>query len=206
MRLSFVFIIFILSTAFTAPAGPAKKAEVNGYYKTYADYAANKIELMDEAVNCDFIAGRLFVRFKKGGQIVKVKCKDIWGFKFKSALFRDFHEKTTDYPCAVVSTGKIVYYEMGSQHIDALINNIKIEDGIQDWGHACYFSKTLSSDMMSVSNPAEFEKFKATFASDKALIACMDKDNGKIRSYKACVTAYNKSAQVKKKKAAAKKK
>jgi hypothetical protein len=186
----------------------ATKKEQNGYYKTYADFTQNKIELMDAAINCDFIAGRLFVVFRKGGNAIKVPCKDIWGFKFKNQLFRNFHEKHTDYPCAVVSTGKITYYEMGSRHIDALIHNIKAEDGTQDWGHACYFSKTLGSDMMSVSNTEEYERFKQAYTStDAKLFNCLNIRPGKVLYYKDCVVKYNKpTAAPTKKKTVTKKK
>jgi hypothetical protein len=200
MRLKSILLlsaVFAIVTSFT-PAPKAKKAEINGYYRTAADYTAHRLVPMDVAINCDFIAGRLFVRFGKGGEMQNIKCKDIWGFMFKSKLFRNFHQRTTDYPCAVVSTGKIVYYENGSRHIDALVNSVPPEDASEVWGHVAYFSRSITSDMFSVSNSDEYAKFKSEFGTtDKKLFDCMDKDDHRIRCYKSCVTAYNRSAQTK---------
>ncbi len=194
MKIKITSLLFILAlvSSFILPENKDENQGINGYYKSYGDYKAKKLQKMDEGKGTMHVFNTLYVRFKKDGKVEKIKCGDIWGFMFKSRLFRIDHTDYGDYPCAVVRSGKIVYYENGSAHIDALVNNTDV--GYGSSGHLYYFSKNLNSPIMSVSSASEYQAFASSFRSaHKKLIECIESNPPSREIYRNCAIEYNKT-------------
>lgn len=176
---------------------PSEHYSANGYFRTYDDFIAHHLEKMDECEGSMHIMNTIYIAFKSSGSRKKIKCADIWGFKCKNQLFRIDHNKYEDDPCAVMSSGKIAYYENGGNHLKMLLDSANYGNKIflsSESGHMYYFSETLNSEMISVSNPKQYRAFKSKYQSKyPKLFDCIDNTAPSLTVFYDCARKYNQS-------------
>jgi len=188
--------IGLLFLAFSPSAERPDEGIPTGVYTTYEDYAAGKIDPMDEIKNFSYGFGTT-VDFYKGKTKHAVKCKDMWGFKYKNTLFRI--EPIQREPEAVVSLGKIVYYENGLAYLNALMDNTS-SGSSPAGGTMSFLSKNLSSEMTPLPTPGvidpanHYGKFKKANKAFTSLYKCLDGCKGRYLEMRKCAENYNKNA------------
>ena len=79
----------------------------------------------------------------EGGPPMEVRCKDIWGFRLGSALYRV--EPDMGLPAFVVTTDAPWFYENGIAHLRRYLEETTTE--YVEWGPPGYLSHDLNSDM-----------------------------------------------------------
>jgi hypothetical protein len=195
MKIKLLLVLFCLFTliGFTSFKQNAGKDKTTGYYLTYNDYVKNKITTADDIKDLTYVGYKYSVVFIKDDEKVKVKCSDMWGFKYRGRLFRI--EPEYIHPVMVKSQGKIVYYTNGFVEIYKIRKN---EDTWRDKGYDDYLSNDLNSTIVGLpimgSTDKEVKKryadFKAANPQHNALYECIGeiKSLGKV---KRCVLQYN---------------
>jgi len=190
--LFFISCLFLLF-GFTKSSPQQSKDKTTGYYLTYNDYVNNNIAKTDDIKDLTYVGYKYSVVFLKDGEKVKVKCSDMWGFKYKGRLFRI--EPQYIHPVMVKSQGKIVYYTNGFVEIYKIKEN---EDTWRDKGYDDYLSNDLNSTIVGLPIMGSTDKdvkkqyadFKAANPQHNALYECIGeiKSLGKV---KRCVLEYN---------------
>lgn len=160
-------------------------------YNTYEDYKNNKGKTY-EGFQYQTVTNKNFkMLFKANGTKTVISTKDIWGFKYKDAIFRV--DRTDNQPARIVSDGKIVYYENGHAHVN-MLKNYSAEATV-GFGHFCYLSKDLESDFVPM--PAylvskakqKLKAFKDENPQYNDLFDCIEKDYD-YKKVRTCVAAF----------------
>ncbi len=125
------------------------KAQVEVFNSTY-DYTNNvstkyadfvKIKKADKGSDALFLDGN--------GKKVTINSFNMWGFKYKGMLFKFDNNGPTHYPLvAVISVGKIVYYENGTARMQMLKNGSNRGSYVKyDEGYEFYYGEALNGGM-----------------------------------------------------------
>lgn len=161
-------------------------------YRTFEDYQNGVSEKFDTYRGAGHSSGRVFLMFYNEMEKKKknVKCKEMWGFKYNGALFRN--EIFVGQPARVIIAGDIIYYENGIAHLDMIRYNKN--EGEFSLGAYCYLSKDLNSKMIALSITDEnheksFAEFKEQFPEFEDIYECMGKDYSP-RVVATCVAEY----------------
>lgn len=174
-RLSLLLLFFVCSFLVNAQTG---------IYRTYEDYINNKLEDVGELSNVVHVQGEFSILFKRNDEKIKVKCEEIWGFKYKNELFRVDHE--TQQPYYVYSIGKIIYYENGLAYLEMLRFNKDFAE--IEWGGAYALSKTMNSDM--VITRQQWKKFLEGNPELKDILYCLNQESYSIKNNRECVKKF----------------
>jgi hypothetical protein len=136
MKLKLIFLCYILFQT-----THIKSQDTINVYKTFDDFKNNNGEKMNEYMGISGIA--VSVSFKKGNEIVKLKCKNFWGFDYNGRLYRN--DMNTGLPCCVFKTGKCIFYANGQAHL--AMEKEKTNSSIFNVGYYYYISNNLNSDI-----------------------------------------------------------
>ena len=164
------------------------------FYKTYENYKNNIYEEFTKFKYNLLIEG-MYVNLKlldKNNETVIIQNKDYWGFTYKDNIFRfltstDSNNVNRFYVC-LVSKGKVMYYENGLMHLNALVTNSK--KGFYDFSDGrCFFSKdlnsTISEDIFGkfLNNPSH-QQFFTKYREYDQLYSCLLSDNKELENIK----------------------
>lgn len=146
-------------------------------YKTYEDFKNNngvKYEGDIKFISTDKITSleKAFIQMQNPEQ--RIRTDSVWGFKYKEVVFR-YSKGVLYIPIAVVSVGKIVYYENGPAYVDMLKKNKTkgtYQLGLE--GGDFYFSKSLESQAYTTLNRELVPFLKLPEYAD--LYQCLSKD------------------------------
>lgn len=171
---------------FFALCSATLKAQVE-VYRTYEDYQNGVSESYELYGGSMHMGGRASLFFYKNDKKTTIKCKEMWGFKYKDVLFRN--DVVNSHPTRVVIEGKVVYYENGFAHLEMLKYNKK--EGKYELGRFCYLSKDLNSEIIPI--PAHdkdylkaMKPFKAQYPEFQSMYECIEKEYS-IDNVKGCV-------------------
>lgn len=142
-------------------------------YRTFEDLQNKKGEEYGE-LDYDFYGDKWKLVFEKGGQKIKIRCEEIWGFEYKGGLFRIDTQIGKALPIRVIAIGKLVYYENGPAHIKMLRNESNSSTYGDFDGYATYISKTLTSELVPIE--------KSTIMSHNIKVAKSIKDFRKVNT------------------------
>ncbi len=132
------FIVILFSTILSLVANAQ-----TGIYDTYEDFKKDNMRVMKDVARANYAMGKYTIVFEDNdGKDVKVKAKNIWGFKYNGHLFRTDHVGNI---AMVVVQDDFVYYENGGAHLQML--RTKKNEGDFTSGYGCYLSKDLGSGM-----------------------------------------------------------
>lgn len=183
-----IFISLILMISYTSHA----QIEV---YRTYEDFQRGISEQFETYSGAMRSGSKVTLRFQNKDGKTNIKCKEVWGFRYKDALFRNDVE--VGQPTRVMISGNIIYYENGIAHMDMIRYNKKeVEFSL---GSYCYLSKDLNSKMIAVNREdINYEKnikeFKQQFPEFEELFNCIEKYSipEKVSS---CVNLYSEESE-----------
>lgn len=142
--------IFVLISALTMLIRPVsekpQEPEIT-VYKTYEDFNQKKGQDYDTYHSANSLGAKVTLVFIHKGDKVKVKCGDIWGFRYRDALYRT--DTNYEMPVKLISFGRLCYYENGPAHLAMMKNGTNsAEFGI---GAFCYASVDLRSEIFQFS-------------------------------------------------------
>lgn len=183
MVLKNVLLLFVLMIGYSS------YSQVTVYY-TYDDFKNEKGENYDD-YHGYFMASAITITFVKNKKKHKIKCKDMWGFTYKDALFRI--DEFNKVPARLMSFGKIFYYENGVAHLDILQRNSTV--GSSPSSFMVFFSKSLETPVVACTSNKTmvaripYKKFKEDYPEYKALFDCMD-GNYSVTTGRECVSAF----------------
>lgn len=159
-------------------------------YETFEDFKNDKGEKYDDYHGFSgFHSVNLF--FLRGKKKHKVRCKDIWGFTYRDALFRV--DERNNQPARLVSHGKIFYYENGVAHLSTLKADSYFATS---FGFAVYFSNTIDSEVIAFTSNvtmASRRDMKAYIKDNpqyKALFDCIGDDVTYPYTARTCVNSF----------------
>ena len=170
---------------------------VNGQvtvYRTYEDFKNKNGEIYDHYVGYSYFGKNVTIRLKNKNKKVRIRCKDMWGFVYKDALFRI--DKRTNQPTRLISLGKIAYYENGVAHLSMLRD--KSKEGSVTRGYFSYVSKDLSSKMVPMPKQLlsdarkKIKKFKKNHPEYKSLFECIGKRYSNYFMVRQCIDEFEK--------------
>ncbi|MGZ5282741.1 MAG: hypothetical protein ACXWEY_10745 [Bacteroidia bacterium] len=184
-----LFIIFTFSSA--SKLAPNTNGKI-GYYLTYDDYLKKKLVEVDDYKGATYFGfpadSEVGFIFKKDNKKVKIKGDDIWGFTYKTAVFRVVPGKGAF--ARVISVNKIIYYENGQAHTNMLIDNTtkaRFENG-----EYIYFSKDLNSPMLGwQETKSKWNDFFNKNKEHKALFTCVQSGKRTFEETRNCAAEYN---------------
>jgi hypothetical protein len=154
----------------------ASYSQVTVYY-SFDDFKNEKGEVFDDYKHY-FMASAVTLTFVKNNKNHRVKCKKMWGFTYKDALFRV--DEFNKVPARLMSHGKIFYYENGIAHLDMLKNNS--QSGSSPSSFMVFFSKSLETPVVAFTSNKTmvaripYQKFKKNYPEYKELYDCMNGD------------------------------
>lgn len=189
------YLLTLLTCLFMAAVANAEQILI---YKTYQDYKNNTPTTIDGDIDgfpdsSPALVYKSGIRIKSNGKKEDYRCSDFWGFKFKDVLFRCFkfnlkyskNGQTSYGFMALVSEGKICYWENGIAIID-ILNSTKEKKKGNIEGLACDgkfgLSKSIDADIITArfNNFIKSNKEYATLASEFKTFALAHEDFPKV--------------------------
>jgi len=164
-------------------------------YKTYEDFTEDRGEDYDSFKHCNHGMGSVTMVFLRDGEKKKVACKDIWGFRYKDALFRV--EKTYSQPARLLVEGALCFYGNGWAHLTML------KDGVSEASYPVGAESYLSSGVRAPlipggpGGPAFVEEAARKLGTKyRPFFACVGKDGSNEKFFQ-CLKEFNESAALK---------
>lgn len=139
-----LFIVANLALIFSAHSQEDPEITV---YETYEDFANKKGRNYDRYTAYMHIAGKVTLILMHNNEKEKVKCADIWGFRYKDALFRI--DRRYEQPARLMNYGRICYYENGAAHLTMMRDSSS--NSTFNIGAYCYVSTDLKDDLYQFS-------------------------------------------------------
>ncbi|MCU0318596.1 MAG: hypothetical protein MUE88_00745 [Flavobacteriales bacterium] len=143
----FRILLFILANVALIFSAHAQADPEITIYDTYEDFETKKGRDFDHYTSAMHVAGKVTLILLHNNEKVKIKCSDIWGFRYKDALFRIDHRY--DQPAKLMSYGRICYYENGPAHI-AMMRDSTTSASFS-LGAYCYVSVDLKDELYQFS-------------------------------------------------------
>lgn len=159
-------------------------------YSTYEDYTQNKGVKYDDYNGWSHAGGSVTLYLENNKKKVSVKCKDIWGLTYDSALYRI--DKRLSQPYVLAMKGKIFLYLNGCSQLSFSKHETYSPDMSPGYAFA------ISRDINSAINPltgynrtSAYKEFKENNPDLIPLFDCLGKNptDTKVLS---CVESFNK--------------
>lgn len=104
-------LAFLLLGLTASPTVLAQNGPEITVFKTYEDFEAKRGQDYERYSGYMHVMGKVTLFLYDRGEKEKVKCANIWGFRYKDALFRV--DKRYEQPAKLMSYGRLCYYENG---------------------------------------------------------------------------------------------
>ncbi len=142
-----------------------------GIYRTYDDYKRDKLEDVGTYKSHIASSGNTTLVFDKAGEKIKIKCADIWGFRYKGKLFRI---DSRSMPVYLASKDTVIYYENGIANLQMLKYNST--SASLEYGFFCYLSKDMGSEIFPINGPKTVAKFRSAHPEFSKLADCIESE------------------------------
>ena len=113
-------------------------------YPTYAAFERDTGEVVGAYVDLLPVVGKYVLVFKTNTGRRKVQCDELWGFRYKDALFRIEGERHL--PVRLMTKGGVCYYENGPAHLRMLRDGKEMD--FYELGDPSYLSRNLQGEIV----------------------------------------------------------
>ncbi|HRF79898.1 MAG TPA: hypothetical protein PL070_07400 [Flavobacteriales bacterium] len=161
-------------------------------FSTYEDFAAKNGRNYQYFTAFQQVMGKVNLLLQHNGEKEKLKCADIWGFRYRDALFRIDHRY--EHPVKLISYGNMCYYENGPAHLTMMRTGSSTADF--SLGAYCYVSVDLKDELFQFSGLKKDAKnarehFEQKDPMYRSYFDCVGHTNS-VSTHRDCITQFEK--------------